>query len=467
VNGDLPNPLPRGRLRRAAPLAGLAARTAGAAAAARLRGGGDADAVARHARAAERYAELLGGSKGALMKAGQMLSFVSLGPLIAPDVQSAYRAALARLRADAPPMAPDFAQAVLEAELGGAADTAFAAFDFEPLAAASLGQVHPARLRDGRRVAVKLQYPGVREAVAADLRNAELLAVLVDLVTSFAPRRMRRVDGRAVASGIGARIRDELDYRVEARHQAQFAARYRGHPFIRVPAVIGELCGERMLTQELVEGLPWEEAIAAGSELRDGWGEAIHRFAYGAANRGELFHADPHPGNYTFHEDGSVSVLDFGCVARLRPQTAQANRVIVSACLAGDAGATWRASVEAGLWSAVDPVTQEEIQAFWHAPFQLYWAPQPFALPADYMTAWMQRRYSPSGPSGNAVRHLAAPDEYVILGRMDVGVMSLLAGLRATCDWRAILAESVEGAAPRTPMGRREHEFFGTRPFAA
>ncbi len=163
--GDARRPgdgISRGRLRRAAPLAALTARTAGEAVVVGLRSKlTGADSAEFHVRAAERYAELLGRSKGALMKAGQMLSFVSLGPAVGKDFQATYQAALTRLRNDAPPMAPELAREVLERKLGHSTETVFAQFDWEPLAAASIGQVHTARLHDDRAVAVKIQYPGV------------------------------------------------------------------------------------------------------------------------------------------------------------------------------------------------------------------------------------------------------------------------------------------------------------------
>jgi predicted unusual protein kinase regulating ubiquinone biosynthesis (AarF/ABC1/UbiB family) len=164
----------QGRLARAAPLVGLATRTAGGAVVAELRGrltGGDATEF--HVRTAERYAELLGRSKGALMKAGQMLSFVSAAPAVPTEFQPIYQAALTQLCDHAPPMAPELARVALEDDLGRRTESAFADFDWTPLAAASIGQVHAARLHDGRAVAVKIQYPGVADAIRADLKNSE------------------------------------------------------------------------------------------------------------------------------------------------------------------------------------------------------------------------------------------------------------------------------------------------------
>lgn len=268
-NGD---GISRGRLRRTAPLAALSARTAGGAVAVGLRGkltGTDSEQF--HVRTAERYAELLGHSKGALMKAGQALSFISVAPAVPVEYQPIYRAALARLRNDAPPMAPSLARAVLERELGNRTEKVFAQFDWKPLAAASIGQVHAAKLHDGRDVAVKIQYPGVAEAIGADLKNNELLVTFFGLMLGLSPRKVS-FDLRGAAREIGVRITEELDYRLEAANQADFADIYRGHPFIHVPEIVGELCSDRVLTQELVQGKSWSEALACEQELRDSWG---------------------------------------------------------------------------------------------------------------------------------------------------------------------------------------------------
>jgi predicted unusual protein kinase regulating ubiquinone biosynthesis (AarF/ABC1/UbiB family) len=237
--GARDEPVVRGRIRRTAPLASLTARTAGEAVVVALRSKlTGAPRTDFHVRTAERYAQLLGNSKGALTKAGQMLSFMSVGPAVPAGFQTAYQTALARLRSDAPPMAGELAREVLERELGRPAGRAFAEFDWEPLAAASIGQVHAARLHDGRAVAVKIQYPGVGEAIAADLKNNELLFTFLGLILGLAPRGLS-LHLRSASREMSERIADELDYRLEAANQAEFAARYRGHPFIHVPDVIG------------------------------------------------------------------------------------------------------------------------------------------------------------------------------------------------------------------------------------
>lgn len=458
--------IPQGRVRRAAPMLGLAARAAGelAVSAAQRRAGGSGPADV-HARAAERYAQSLGRSKGALMKAGQALSFVSLGPAISPELRSTYRSALARLRDDAPQMDADVARAVLESELGRSAEAVFSDFDWRPLSAASIGQVHRARLHDGREVAVKIQYPGVADAIRADLRNGELLSTFFAMVLGLMPRRMR-LDPRAMAREVQSIIAAELDYRLEADRQALFAELYHGHPFIHVPGVITELSTARVLTQELVRGIPWVEAVVATQALRDRWGEAIVRFAYGSANHFRIYNADPHPGNYLFHPDGTVSFLDFGCVVPVSAQMSRTLAALVRACLSEDVMGLWRVVVGVGMWRDDDPVTAQEAFDYYRQQYRWCWAAQPFTITDGYVDALVRLRNSPTGPCGNAVRSLRSPPGFTILARMDTSVMSVLAGLRASGHWRSVMSEFFFGDPPATELGQLHHEFLASSPVA-
>jgi len=450
----------RYRLRRAGPLAALSARTAGQAAVVGLQSKlTGADPTEFHRRTAERYAELLGHSKGALMKAGQMLSFVSANPAVPAEFQPIYQAALMRLRDGAPPMAPEVARTVLERELRKPTETVFAEFDWSPLAAASIGQVHGARLHDGRAVAVKIQYPGVAQAIRADLKNGELLFTFLGLIFGLSSKKAS-FDLRGAARELGLRITEELDYRLEAANQVEFADIYHGHPFVRIPAIIGELCTERVLTQELVLGKPWSQAVAAEQELRNRWAEAIYRFTYGTILRYSLFNADPHPGNYLFHDDGSVSFLDFGCVKRLGREQVDAMIAIGRACMRDDVLGTWRACVEGGFCRSTDPVSPEEVYAFWRESWELFWAEQPFTVTPECAARWIEHKYSPSGPAANSFRHFTPSPEYATMGRIELSTASLLAELQATNYWGSMAAEFFEDTPPLTALGRLDHEFF-------
>ena len=454
-------PVQSGRLRRATPVAGLAARTAGEAVirALRKRTGADGSAHDFHARTAERYTELLGHSKGVLMKVGQMLSFVSLGTTIPPEYQAVYRSALSRLQADAPPMAPELAEAAFEAELGRRPGEVFAEFSPQPIAAASIGQVHRARLPDGRTVAVKIQYPGVEKAIRADLDNSELLVTFFALLRSMFPQ-LTRLDVRAVAAEVAAKISEEVDYLNEAANQSQFADVYRGHPFIHVPDVLPELSSRRVLTQELAEGMRWHEAVLADQDRRDAWGEVIYRFAIGSLRRFGLFNADPHPGNYIFRPDGSVSFVDFGCVVRCDSTQVATLADIVTAMCHEDAPRVRRALVGAGAIDAVTGPAPEELFEWWSGTLEMLLGPQPFMMTPEVVAAGIRREFSPVGPSANVVRSFSEPPGWVFLSRIESGMMSVLGELRATGYWRAIQAEYDEQADPITRLGIEERRFW-------
>lgn len=306
-------PVPRGRVRRTMPLAGFTARAAGGRVVAALRKqAGDADAVDRfHERTAERYAELLGHSKGVLMKAGQMVSMVDATAVGFGEL-SPYQRALTRLQGDAPPMDARLAREVVEAELGCTIGEVFTGFSDEPMAAASIGQVHRATLADGRDVVVKVQYPGVAEAIRDDLANTELLTTFVRFMNSTVPGSMP--DLRRASQELTERISEELDYRHEAANITAFAELYRDHPFIRIPDVVLEASADRVLTMTYLDGLDWADALAADQDLKNCWAEVISRMLTGSYRHANLFHADPHPGNYRFGPDGTVGFVDFGCV---------------------------------------------------------------------------------------------------------------------------------------------------------
>ncbi|HXP29242.1 MAG TPA: AarF/UbiB family protein, partial [Solirubrobacteraceae bacterium] len=235
---------------------------------------------------------------------------------------------------------------------------------------------------------------------------------------------------------------------------------YHGHPFIHVPEVIGELCTRRVLTQELVLGLPWREALTAEQTLRDQWAEAIWRFTYGTYTQIDMLHADPHPGNYVFHENGSVSFLDFGCVRRFSREQLEMFDAIIRQCRRGDAPAMWRACVEAGFWRSTDPVTPEEVLAYWREDWEMLWAPQRYVVTPDKLARRVERRCSRSGPSANALRYLRMPPEYTMMGRIELAVEAVIAQLDAGVHWGAVAAEHLERAAPVTEMGKRSRAFF-------
>ncbi|MEU5879080.1 AarF/ABC1/UbiB kinase family protein [Spirillospora sp. NPDC047279] len=463
-NEERPQPIRKGRVVRAAPMLGMASRTAGEAVVASLRKkvtGKDTSAEV-HARAAERYVQSLGRSKGVLMKAGQLLSFVSFAPAVDGDYQRVYRTALARLQDDAPPMPTEVARGVVTAELGAPPEEVFAEFTPEPLAAASIGQVHAARLHDGRQVAVKIQYPGVAEAIRADLGNTELLATFFQLARPLAGG-MTRVDVRKLAHEAAERIGEELDYRREAANQAEFADAYRGHPFIRVPEVISELSTGRVFTMGLAEGMRWSQALTVDDQaLKDQWAEAVYRFTLGTLRRFGLFNADPHPGNYLFNADGTVTFLDFGCVKRFSRRQVSGIRDLVQATAAGDADGVFAAMAEAGFIDVSNPDLPEpaEVLAYFRTSLRPIVDPQPFTYTSDHAAEAVRSMFSPFGPQSSVVRRLSIRPDYLLLTRIDLGMTAVLAELNATGPWDAICREWDHGDPPATPYGELDQAFW-------
>jgi predicted unusual protein kinase regulating ubiquinone biosynthesis (AarF/ABC1/UbiB family) len=453
--------IPTGRIGRAVPLAGMAARTAGESVLARLKIRDDSSAE-EYASRADRYVELLGHSKGALMKAGQIMSFVSFSSTVPEESRAVYQSAMSRLQTSAPPMAPELAAEVIRRELGGSPDQLFSEFNPEPLAAASIGQVHAARLHDGTEVAVKVQYPGVAAAIEADLKNTELLAVMFQLLRSFIPG-LTRTDPRSIAAEISERIKEEVDYVQEAKNQTFFANAYRGHPFIRVPQVFPEFSTRRVLTQELESGIRWHEALQAENDKRDTWAEVIYRFVFGGIRKLHAFNADPHPGNYLFRDDGSVSFLDFGCVKYFSGQNITHFTSIIRAILGNDPDSLLKAFHQVGVFNAEKSPTADEVLNWYRGPFELFHNPQPFTVTPEWLAGMIETQYSPTGSSGKVVRNLETPGEFVFLSRIDIGVMSILAELRATNDWMALGEEMDLGAQPKGPLGKADVAFWAER----
>src|SRR3954463_10856744 len=252
----------------------------------------------------------VGQVKGAAMKLGQFASFIDT-EFIPEEYREIYQEQLAKLRTDAPSMPWEKVVKVLEEEYEGEPlSELFADFEEEAFAAASIGQVHRAELIDGRRVAVKIQYPGIAEALDADLRN---MGTIVRLARALAPG----LDAKAIASEIRERMMEELDYEYEAQNQRSFARAYRDHPFIYVPEVITRLSRRRVLVTELVEGIGFEEIKRLPDEERSRFGEIVFRGNLGSMFNLQHFNADPHPGNYILMADERVAFLDFGMTKKL------------------------------------------------------------------------------------------------------------------------------------------------------
>jgi predicted unusual protein kinase regulating ubiquinone biosynthesis (AarF/ABC1/UbiB family) len=272
-------------------------------------GGRPAEIVAQEIqqRTAEQIFRVLGELKGGALKLGQALSIFEAA--LPPEIAGPYRATLTKLQEAAPPLPASTVHKVLAADLGAGWRDSFADFDDNPAAAASIGQVHRATWRDGRPVAVKIQYPGAGKALINDFTQLSRLGRLFSVL-------MPGLDVRPLLDELRKRVTEELDYQLEAVSQEAFADAYADDPEFYVPRVL--MATGHVLVSEWMDGTPLSKIIAEGSvEDRNRVGILLARFLFSGPSRAGLLHADPHPGNFRLLDDGRLGVLDFGAVDRL------------------------------------------------------------------------------------------------------------------------------------------------------
>lgn len=395
-------------------------------------------------KTAEDVAKELGNMKGAIMKLGQMVSFIADG--LPEDA----RAALAQLQQDVPPMAPSLAEQVVREQLRGDPQKLFLDWDPQPIAAASIGQVHKAVMHDGREVAVKVQYPGVGKAIKSDLDNAEMLYAMFSAVA------LKGLDVHALVDELRARMYDELDYTLEAGCQTEFWERYRDHPFIHVPKVVPELSTEKVLTTEWVDGTGWTEFEATATyEQRQFAAEVVFRFAQGSIHQHRVFNGDPHPGNYRFHEDGSVTFFDFGLVKRWSGEEFDKLIPILDLIIDQDACTTVDAMERVGFLRPGHGIDPKRVFECISAPYRAYFDDE-FTFTKSFTADALQNVMDLQGPFGDVIKQLNMPPSFVILERVVWGVSALLGRLEARNAWRGILNEYRHDGPPATELGRRE-----------
>ena len=376
-------------------------------------------------RSAQQVTDLMGEMKGAFMKMGQLLSFADSG-VLPPEV----REVLASLQADAPPMAYELVAEVVEQELGRPPEAAFDWFSPQPMASASIGQVHMARLGDDE-VVVKVQYPGVADAVAADLNNAGLFSAAVSLIQPLARQYMGRGDMKAFAEEIRERVLEELDYVGEAANQRLFADLYRGHPDIRIPEIVDDRSTRRVLTSAYHDGMRWAAAAEQPQALKDRWAEVVYRFVFGSLYLYGVANADPHPGNYLFHEDGTVTFLDFGCVKHMTPEQIAAMVQMGAAILDDDGAAMTEAMRRAGFFPAGGDVDPEAFYAAVRPAYLPLVEEQPFTFTAQSARQMLEASIGSPSQYRPVAKHIGMPKDYLFIGRIAIGCHAIMTGLNA------------------------------------
>ena len=386
-----------------------------------------------HRQAAKRLARVLGEMKGLPLKVGQLLSYID--DMIPPEQRPVYREVLGELQANTQTFPFEDMRAVIEAELGAPLDELFDEFEVEPIAAASIGQVYAATF-EGRPVAVKVQYPGVAEALESDLAN---IGSLISAMNAVLPG----TDMTPFVEDVTARLAEELDYRLEAESQEAFRDWWASDPDVLVPAVVAERSADRVLTSERVDAMGWETMLRSTDRAqRCRYGLIIWRFVFGSLHHHDAFNADPHPGNYLFLPDGRVAFLDFGCVQRFPHEVTEGMAEVRRGAIEGVDSVAFRRLAEThmglvgvhdDMWAIFEPylrLTMEPVAG-----------PQPFRFSRAYTEKLMRDAMSAKQKMMKvAVRHGLPKVEtpgMVFMSRINVGLASILATLGTEADWPA------------------------------
>jgi predicted unusual protein kinase regulating ubiquinone biosynthesis (AarF/ABC1/UbiB family) len=382
-------------------------------------------------RLAESTVSALGQLKGLMMKAGQVASFMNL------DLPAETRRVLATLQDRSVAMPAETIEAVIERELGAPPSELFAEWEREPLAAASLGQVHRARHRDGRELAVKVQYPGVEQALDSDLKNAEMMNVFGGLL-------LRGLDRRAAMSELRDRLLEECDYRKEARNQQDFRAIYSSRPGFVIPAVVSELSSSRVLVSEFFPGERFQAfAERAKEEERNRAGQQMLLFAYESILTHDMFNCDPHPGNYLFGDD-QVAFLDFGCVKRFPPGVVDVWRRMLRAVVERDLPSFTNSVVDLGIARRgcdFDFEYQFKIAEYLSLPWL---EDKPFKFTNDYLKG----SFSVLMFDNPMLSKMNVPRDLLFLNRLQWGLYAVLCALGAEANWHRSMTPLIYPSAP-------------------
>jgi predicted unusual protein kinase regulating ubiquinone biosynthesis (AarF/ABC1/UbiB family) len=409
----------------------------------------------RHMEVAERMVDTLGTMKGAAMKIGQLASFVDTD-FLPEEYRELYQDKLANLRSHAPSMPWKKVAAVLEEEWEDPVEELFEDFEQEATAAASIGQVHRATLPDGRAVAVKIQYPGVAEALRADMQNA---GMLMRLAKAIAPG----LDARAAAAELKERVLEELDYEYEAQNQRAFSRGYRGHPFVYVPDVITRLSRRRVLVTEWVDGVGFDDVKALPQDERDRFAEIVFRFCFGSIYHLQHFNADAHPGNYLLMDDGKVAFLDFGMTKQLDREQIELEIAALEAVFAADPERLRVALHDLGFVNNPKKVDAERLMAHVIAIGGWYMEDRDVTIDSRRVMEAIAAGSDPRSEFFDLMRRENVPANELMGRRMEVGVLAVLGQLQATRNWYRIGREWWFGDDPATDLGELERDYFDSR----
>jgi len=435
-------------------VAGQGARIAGGRALDRVRSDESRDRAQgeRITKVIEQIVVQLGQMKGAAMKVGQVLSTVDF-PGMPEEDRKRIKERLADLRDNAPRVPFKDLERLMAKEWGEPVGKVLADIDPEALAAASIGQVHRGRTLDGDEVAVKIQYPGIAEAVEVDLRN---LRMIMPLLGRIAPG----LDTRALGDELTERVSEELDYELEAMSHRRMWRWFRDHPHVRIPRVYTDISTRRVLVTEFVEGRPYAEMREAPEAERDRLSELLVRFFLGTVARFDVALGDPHPGNWLVDRDSRLIAFDFGMLRTLSPHFLGHEGELYAALIAADPQRLVTAMRTHGYvtpdW---DGDAELLLEYFLIAGEHLVTDEQPSRLGAERAHEMMERLFEFGRPAMDMVRSLSLPREAVLYRRQQDILYATITDLRGAMDWRAVFGELLRGEPASTPLGLEEAEW--------
>jgi predicted unusual protein kinase regulating ubiquinone biosynthesis (AarF/ABC1/UbiB family)/cytochrome P450 len=421
---------------------------------------GERKQVARDAYAAESAAkavEAMGDLKGVTMKMGQMASF------LAPTMSDAAKRSLVALQSSAPPMAVGEAEAAIERALGKRVEALFAQWSPVPVAAASIGQVHRARLHDGRAVAVKVQYPGIADAMESDLKDG---ARMNKLTQRFA---MRSIDAETLSRDISERITQELDFRIEANHQREFAERFHNHPFVNIPNVIDELSTKTVLVTEWVDGENWATFLSHATQAeKDRAGEIIARFMFMCTRRYRHFNADPNPGNFIFDPNAKrITFIDFGLTKKISADYDKRMWLLWDSIIdQSTAEQISQGSIKGGYLNADHGLDVDLLKRYMDTSSDFY-TQHPFTATPEWYANVMKTVFLFEGGYTSIRSKLTTEADFFLRDRVYWGVLGILAELNATAHWGLMANEYRRNMAPSSPLGELEAIWLESHPVTA
>ena len=409
-------------------------------------GGKPAELVAAEvqARTAEQLFKVLGELKGGAMKFGQAMSIFEAA--MPEELAGPYRATLTKLQDAAPPMPATVVHAVLVAELGPRWRQKFRSFEDRPAAAASIGQVHRAVWKDGRNVAVKVQYPGAGEALIGDLNQ-------VSRVARVAAGWIPGLDIKPILDELKNRVAEELDYALEAKSQKAFAAAFAGDPDYAIPDVVHHK--GNVIVSEWLDGVPLSTIIANGSkEDRDAAAARYMEFLLVGPARAGLLHADPHPGNFRMLADGRLGILDFGAVNRLPNGLPAEMGHLLTLALAGDAEGALEGLRGEGFVKASVDIDAEALLALLE-PFIEPLRTDTFTFTRSWLRSVALHVNDPRRPDYTLSLKLNLPPAYLLIHRVWLGGIGVLCQIQGEVHGRATLNRWLPGAdlPPLTNLG--------------